>query len=94
MKKYKYKMYKLKTPNFLSVSWISWLCSFPPLLFFSGIIQSQVLCCSENKVQLLAGSKTPSGEVAPSINEGRKKSGLAQGEASEKEETAHLLSKF
>lgn len=56
------------------------------MLFSSGIIQFHVLCYSEGKIQLAAGSKTPLGEADPSIEE--KKSGLAQ-EASEKKGTAH-----
>lgn len=80
------KMYKLKARNLLSVFWIAWLHSFLPVLFSSGIIQFHVLCYSEGKIQLAAGSKTPLGEADPSIEE--KKSGLAQ-EASEKKGTAH-----
>lgn len=64
------------------------------MLFFSEIIQSHVLCCSGSNAQLLAGSKTPLGEVDPSIEEGGKKSRLAQGESFENKEIAQLFSKM
>lgn len=86
-------MYSWKAQELLSGLWIAWLGLSLPLLFFSGTIQFQVLCCSEGNIQLLAGSKTPLGEVDPSVEEEKKKTqpmDLAQ-EASEKKQLICFL---
>lgn len=70
-------MYKSKPWKLLSVFWIAWLCSFLPALFFSGTLQFQILLYSEGKIQLLAGSKTPLGEVDPSVEKEEKKKKVA-----------------